>query len=178
ARFQQSRREDGPRAGDDDPGHRGAVFPRRGRRRERGRPARSGEAALGDGSLWTRSRGAEMKFHSHVYFDHEEARAVAAARAYRERIRRTFAATSQVEVHSFLPGPAGPHTRGSFEVQFTREVFADYVSWLMFTRPEGIDILVHPLTGSQVLDHTSRALWLGRPVVLDEAMLEAVDAKR
>ena len=92
-------------------------------------------------------------------------------------IRRTFAATAHVEVHSLIPFPAGPHPRGSFEVLFTREVFADYVPWLMFTRPESLDILIHPLTRSQTLDHTTRALWLGTPLAINRPMLEAVDAK-
>ena len=116
-------------------------------------------------------------FHSHAYFDHTVPEYIAEARAFMELVRRAFAATTHVKVHSFIPGPAGPHPRGSFEVLFTREVFAEYVSWLMFTRPEGLDILVHPLTRSQTLDHTVRALWLGTPRALDRAMLEAVDAR-
>ena len=60
---------------------------------------------------------------------------------------------------------------------FTREVFADYVSWLAFARPERLDILIHPLTRSQTPDHTTRTLWLGTPLVLDRAMLEAMDAR-
>ena len=115
-------------------------------------------------------------FHSHTYFDHAAPECVAEARAFMELIRRTFAATAHVEVHSFVPAAAGPHPRGSFEVLFTREVFADYVSWLMFARPESVDILIHPLTRSQTLDHTVRALWLGTPLAIDRAMLEAVDA--
>jgi hypothetical protein len=47
----------------------------------------------------------------------------------------------------------------------------------MFARPESLDILVHPLTRSQTLDHTLRAFWLGRPLALDRAMLEAADAR-
>lgn len=92
-------------------------------------------------------------------------------------LRRTFAATAHVEVHAFSPFPVGPHPRGSFEVLFTREVYAEFVLWLMFTRPETLDILVHPLTQSQTLDHTRRAVWLGTPRALDRAMLEAVDAR-
>lgn len=61
---------------------------------------------------------------------------------------------------------------------FTREVFAEYVSWLMFTRPESLDILVHPLTRSQTLDHTLRAFWLGTQLAIDRAVLEAADAKQ
>jgi aromatic ring-cleaving dioxygenase len=116
-------------------------------------------------------------FHSHTYFDHASAECVAEARAFMILIQRTFAATDHVKTHSFISAPAGPHPRGSFEVLFTREVFADYVSWLMFTRPERLDILIHPLTRTQRLDHTARALWLGTPLTIDRAMLEAVDAK-
>jgi DOPA 4,5-dioxygenase len=116
-------------------------------------------------------------FHSHAYFDHTTPQCVAEARAFMECIGRAFAATSHVEVHSFVPFPVGPHPCGSFEVLFTREAFADYVSWLMFARPPDIDILIHPLTRSQRLDHTTRAVWLGTPVALDHAMLAGVDAR-
>lgn len=115
-------------------------------------------------------------FHSHTYFDHTAPERVAEARAFMELIERTFAAINHVELHSFISAPAGPHPRGSFEVLFTREVFAEYVSWLMFARPESMDILIHPLTRSQTLDHTTRALWLGTPLAIDRSMLEAVDA--
>lgn len=116
-------------------------------------------------------------FHSHTYFDHTDPERVAEARAFMDLVSRTFASTAHVELHSFHPAPIGPHPRGSFEVLFTRDVFADYVSWLTFARPERLDILVHPLTRSQTPDHTTRALWLGTPLVLDRAMLEAIDAR-
>lgn len=115
-------------------------------------------------------------FHSHVYFDQSTPESVEQARAFMELIRRTFLATAHVEVHAFTPFPAGPHPCGSFEVLFTREVYAEYMLWLMFERPETLDILVHPLTRSQTMDHTRRAVWLGSPVPLDRTMLEAVDA--
>ena len=114
-------------------------------------------------------------YHAHAYFDHTLPHRVAEARAFLDLIEQTFAETAHVEVHSFVGQPAGPHRRGSFEVLFTREAFADCVSWLMFARPPSIDVLVHPLTRSQVLDHTARALWLGTPRELDVAMLAAVD---
>lgn len=116
-------------------------------------------------------------FHSHAYFDHEDAVQTAEARAFMERVRDAFASNPNVEVHSFVPKPAGPHPRGSFEVLFTREAFAEYVSWLMFERPEGMSIIIHPLTRSQTADHTTRALWLGARLPIDEALLAMVDAK-
>lgn len=116
-------------------------------------------------------------FHSHTYFDHESPAALEEARAFMELTRVTYASTPHVEVHSFAPFAAGPHPRGSFEVLFTREAFAEYVSWLMFARPPSLSILIHPLTRSQTDDHTTRALWLGEPLPLDGALLEAVDAR-
>jgi DOPA 4,5-dioxygenase len=116
-------------------------------------------------------------FHSHTYFDHESPDQVAEARAFMDLVRQTFAATPHVEVHSFLPVPAGPHPRASFEVLFTRDVFAEYVSWLMFERPPNMSILIHPLTRLQTPDHTTRALWLGERLAIGVALLEDVDAK-
>jgi DOPA 4,5-dioxygenase len=113
-------------------------------------------------------------FHAHTYF--EPAR-VTEARAFMELVGRTFAATPHVEVNSFIPMPAGPHPRASFEVLFTREVFAEFVAWLMFERPDDMSILVHPLTRSQTRDHTARAVWLGTPLAINVAILDAVDAK-
>jgi DOPA 4,5-dioxygenase len=116
-------------------------------------------------------------FHSHAYFDHEVPERVAEARAFMERVRETFSATPHVEVHSYVPIPAGPHPRASFEVLFTREVLAEYVAWLMFERPAGMSILIHPLTRSQTDDHTTRALWLGEQLDVQLDILEASDAK-
>ena len=84
----------------------------------------------------------------------------------RETSSPTRPPTPHVEVHSFVPRPAGPFPRGSFEVLFTREAFADYVTWLAFERPQTIDVLVHPLTDSAYDDHTRYAVWLGAPVAL------------
>jgi DOPA 4,5-dioxygenase len=116
-------------------------------------------------------------FHSHTYFDHEIPEQVAEARAFMELIARTFASTTHVEVHSFVPMPVGPHPRASFEVLFTREAFADYVSWLMFARPPSLSTLIHPLTRLMADDHTTRALWLGEQLGIHRAILDAGDAK-
>jgi DOPA 4,5-dioxygenase len=115
-------------------------------------------------------------FHAHVYFDHAATDRVAEAQRFMELIRETFA-DGHVEVHSFIPFPVGPHPRGSFEVLFTREAFVDHVTWMMFARPPSLDILIHPLTRSQVLDHTQRAFWLGTPLALGTALLAAADAR-
>lgn len=116
-------------------------------------------------------------FHSHAYFDETVPERVEEALAFRKRIEETFASNPHVEVHSFVPRPAGPHPHGSFEVLFTREAFAEYISWLAFERPAEMAILIHPLTRSQTLDHSTRAMWLGTPLTLDIAMLQGVDER-
>jgi len=115
-------------------------------------------------------------FHAHVYFDHAAAERIAEARRFMELIRETFT-DGHVEVHAFIPLPAGPHPRGSFEVLFTREAFVEHVTWMMFARPPSLDVLIHPLTRSQVLDHGPRAFWLGTPLALGTALLAAADAR-
>jgi aromatic ring-cleaving dioxygenase len=114
-------------------------------------------------------------FHAHVYFDHAVAERRAEARRFMELIQATFT-DGHVEVHAFIPFPAGPHPRGSFEVLFTREAFVEHVTWMMFARPPSLDVLIHPLTRSQVLDHGPRAFWLGTPLALETAVLAAADA--
>jgi DOPA 4,5-dioxygenase len=37
------------------------------------------------------------------------------------------------------------------------------VPWLMFNGG-GLDVLIHPLTGDSVDDHSIYAVWLGKPV--------------
>ncbi len=54
--------------------------------------------------------------------------------------------------------------------------FGALVTWLMSSR-DGLSILVHPLTGDPVAEHTEHALWLGDPLPLDvDCLLRQVDA--
>jgi len=62
-------------------------------------------------------------------------------------------------------GIAGPHPIPQMQVIFRKDAFTDVVPWLMFNR-QGLDILVHPLTDDEVEDHTTHAVWLGKPVDL------------
>ena len=51
--------------------------------------------------------------------------------------------------------------------------FQNIVPWLMLNH-ENLSILVHPLTESNLDDHTRYALWLGTPVSLRLERLSAV----
>lgn len=97
-------------------------------------------------------------FHAHVYYDGESKPKAA-------RLREALLARFNVEPGGFSDAPAGPHPISQCNVIFEVPEFQEVVPWLMLHR-DGLDILVHPLTDSNVDDHSKNALWLGNPVPL------------
>ena len=102
---------------------------------------------------------AELKgYHAHVYFD-------AATRPIAERLRDTIAGKFTVEAGAFADEPRGPHPVPQFNVIFEAPEFGKLVPWLILNR-EGLNVLVHPLSGDNYDDHSKYAMWLGAPVPL------------
>ncbi len=103
-------------------------------------------------------------FHAHVYFDpdHETA-----ARALRDRIGAELVPSKHVQLNGIMPGPIGPHPVGNFEVLFTRDAFADMMTWFQFNRPDWMSILIHPCSEMMELDHSTRAIWFGPQLPID-----------
>jgi aromatic ring-cleaving dioxygenase len=102
---------------------------------------------------------AELKgYHAHVYFD-------AGTRPAAERLRDRIVSSFAVKAGAFSDEPRGPHPVPQFNVIFETPEFDKIVPWLMLNR-EGLNVLVHPLTGSNYDDHSAYALWLGTPVPL------------
>jgi len=97
-------------------------------------------------------------FHAHVYYD-------GATKAKAAQLREAMLAKFKVEPGGFSDEPAGPHPISQCNVIFEVPEFQEVVPWLMLNR-DGLDILVHPLTDSNVDDHSKNALWLGTPVPL------------
>lgn len=98
-------------------------------------------------------------FHAHVYFD-------AATREKASTLREGLAGRFAVDLGRWHEHPVGPHTQAMYQVAFTPEQFANIVPWMMLNR-EGLRVLVHPMTGDDVADHTVNPLWLGEPLPLD-----------
>lgn len=101
-----------------------------------------------------------MRFHIHVYFDLEYK--PYAVGVY-EAMSYTF---PNINMGKIYDQPIGPHTKPMFQVSITPEMFGVVVPWLMFNR-NNLDVLVHPVSGDELNDHTKRVLWLGSPVDLD-----------
>ncbi|MBD2499627.1 DOPA 4,5-dioxygenase family protein [Anabaena azotica] len=105
-------------------------------------------------------------FHAHVYFDSDS---FATAMGIREQLGNKF----NVQLGRVHEKPIGPHPKSMYQVAFSAAEFAQVVPWLMLNH-EGLDILIHPLTGDDVSDHTSFALWLGEKLELNIDFLRQV----
>lgn len=98
-------------------------------------------------------------FHAHVYYD-------PASRDIAARVREGLGARFDVQLGRWHDQPIGPHLKAMYQVKFAPSEFGKVVPWLMLHR-EGLDVLVHPLTGEDVADHTDRTLWLGEKLELN-----------
>ena len=99
-------------------------------------------------------------FHAHVYFrnDAERTRAL----ALRATIDRRFRGVTLGRVHD---RPIGPHPIPMYQVAFSPEDFGAFVPFLMLERDD-LSVLVHPLTGDPLAEHSVQACWLGASLPL------------
>jgi DOPA 4,5-dioxygenase len=94
-------------------------------------------------------------YHAHVYFDE----------ATVEQATVLCMTAGQVlgipvgRVHRRL---VGPHPHWSCQLSFNAEQFDRVIAWLEHHR-QGLNILVHGVTGDDLADHTEHAAWLGDP---------------
>ncbi|HTZ36094.1 MAG TPA: DOPA 4,5-dioxygenase family protein [Stellaceae bacterium] len=108
-------------------------------------------------------------YHAHIYYD------PAATRDRAARLRDGIAvAFPAARLGSWHDAPVGPHTAAMYQVAFAAEDFARFVPWLMLNR-DGLDVLVHPLAGNALDDHTRYAMWLGDRLPLKLEVLRRVD---
>ena len=103
-------------------------------------------------------------YHAHIYFDPGAQRDE--AMAVREAAQARFA----VNLGRVRDGPVGPHSQAMFQIAFEPELFGTLVPWLMLNH-RGLSILVHPNTTNEKRDHLIDAIWIGRPLPVDDAPL-------
>jgi aromatic ring-cleaving dioxygenase len=102
-------------------------------------------------------------YHAHIYFG---AATVQQARALAQEAGRLF----KVSVGRVHERPVGPHPEWSVQLAFAHDEFDRLIPWLDEHR-NGLDVLVHGLTGNEIADHTTYAYWLGNEHPLDLAAL-------
>ena len=99
------------------------------------------------------------KYHAHVYFNEFS---VEQAKALCEEAGKRFNVTVGRMHHKAI----GPHPSWSCQLAFDRSNHTDLLTWLALNR-DGLTILIHPLTGNDLLDHTNYASWMGKPQALN-----------
>lgn len=98
------------------------------------------------------------KYHAHVYFGEST---VEEAKALCEEAGKKFGVTVG-RMHSKA---IGPHPSWSCQLAFDRSNHTDLLTWLALNRGN-LTILIHPLTGNDLKDHTDYASWMGEPQAL------------
>jgi aromatic ring-cleaving dioxygenase len=97
-------------------------------------------------------------YHAHIYYDSQ-------TRGRAERVRAAIGERFSARLGNWHDEPVGPHPVAMYQVAFVGDELSALVPWLMLNR-DGLNILVHPLTGDSVADHTRFAAWLGTPLPL------------
>ncbi|GIZ10711.1 DOPA 4,5-dioxygenase family protein [Pseudomonas sp. NCCP-436] len=103
-------------------------------------------------------------YHAHVYFD---AGTLDQARALCEEAARRF----PLKMGRMHERPVGPHPDWSCQLAFRPDLFGELVPWLMLRR-NGLNVLIHPLTGNDLRDHRDWAMWLGQSRPLDLSLFD------
>jgi len=108
-------------------------------------------------------------YHAHIYYDLGDR--VAADRLHRElsNSKGRGDLASVLYVGELRDRNVGPHPKPQFEVHFLKEALSEILGRI---RASGLTALVHPLTDDDLADHTSLALWIGQPLVLDRSVLD------
>ncbi|MDB5095957.1 MAG: Dopa 45-dioxygenase [Cyanobacteria bacterium RYN_339] len=103
------------------------------------------------------------EYHAHLYFEPEDHPAVTAihARALAEVAGKVWPIRSR---------PVGPHPCPMFEIEFNHAQRPAVLAWLEANRGAQ-DVLVHPVTGDDLVDHRDHATWLGNAHQLDFSRL-------
>ena len=94
-------------------------------------------------------------YHAHVYFTDETFKQA-------ERFCQEAAQRYALKIGHMHRHPTGPHPGRSCRLVFKPAFYDEVVEWLEQNR-QGLSVLVHPLTGDDLADHTEHALWLGEP---------------
>jgi len=102
-------------------------------------------------------------FHSHVYFTEKT---YDQALAFHDEFKKLNVPKQISGLHKQL---LGPHPFWMFEVDFKVENFLEMIAFMQKHR-NGLSILVHPLSGNALLDHTDYAMFLGQKEDLNLAI--------
>ena len=103
-------------------------------------------------------------YHAHIYY-------AVMSKGKAELLREQLEANFEIKLGRWRDKPVGPHTQAMYQVKFERDLFSELVPWLALNH-RGLSVLIHPLTGNDLADHTEYALWLGTQLSIREEIFE------
>ena len=106
-------------------------------------------------------------YHAHVYFNPQTL-------AQAEKLCREAGQRFGVKVGRVHQKIVGPHPHWSCQLAFNASQFPSLIPWLDQNR-DGLNILIHGLTGDDLADHTDHAAWLGTPQELRLGFFRATE---
>jgi DOPA 4,5-dioxygenase len=108
-------------------------------------------------------------YHAHIYYEFSDR--VAAERLHRRLSSSKGAGdlASMLYVGEMRDRSVGPHPKPQFEVHFREDALPGL---LPLIEASGLTALVHPLTDDDLADHTTLAMWIGKPLRLDHSVLD------
>jgi aromatic ring-cleaving dioxygenase len=113
--------------------------------------------------------GERAPYHAHIYYDRGD-------RVAAERLHRRLSGAkgigdlvSVLYVGEMRDKSVGPHPKPQFEVHFREDALPGL---LPLIEASGLKALVHPLTNDDLADHTTLAMWIGKPLRLDHSVLD------
>lgn len=98
-------------------------------------------------------------YHAHFYFDESSLTCAT-------ELRTTISAELGLNVGNLNTKLVGPHPQWSFGVTFSADDFNHFVPWVKANRQD-LTVLIHAVTGDDLIDHTEHVYWLGTQVKLD-----------
>ena len=104
-------------------------------------------------------------YHAHVYFDEKTVE-------FATNLCREAADLFSLKVGRIHLKPIGPHPKWSCQITFSSNDFEKFIPWLEDNRQE-LSVLIHALTGDNLLDHTDYAYWIGNEIDLSLNLFRA-----
>lgn len=103
-----------------------------------------------------------MFYHAHIYFDIETRKT---ALSVRKKMAKNFPSLyiGKIGKDDVL---FGPHTKPMFESTIMDKDLGSILPWIIFNSQK-LSVLLHPCSDNTLLDHTERAMWLGKRIPLD-----------
>lgn len=122
----------------------------------------------------TEPKAASMKilgWHCHIYFPMER-------RDVAVRLNTEIQDRFPIWDYRWMDRSNFLHPTPMFRFQFKRDDLADFLEYLTLNRDD-LSVLVHAISGDDIIDHTQHAMWLGEPLTLGiDALREVQEKKR